>query len=123
MVGGKGLAMSKGLIMFYIYFIVESIRGKVPRQAPVKIGYSNDPEKRVSELQTGNPRKLKLIISIPFDTEELAREAEQTFQWLAGKKHRRMVGEWFIIYGDWKKFTADALELFDKNQVQKQRVF
>lgn len=101
--------------MFYLYFIAESGKGNVP----VKIGYSNDPERRVLDLQTGNPRKLKLSISLPFDSEELAREAERTFHWLAGKKHRSMAGEWFIIYGGWKGFISDALELFDKNQQQK----
>lgn len=118
MVGGKGLGVSKiRRAMFYIYFITETSKKK--GTSPVKIGYSNDPERRRLDLQTGNPRELKLVISIPFDTEDLAREAEKTFQWLAGKKHRSLTGEWFMIYGDWKLFIADALALFDKNQCNK----
>jgi len=98
--------------MFYLYFICEQGNGN----RPVKIGYSADPDKRCQDLQTGNPRKLHTIIKIPFETEELAREAEQTFQSLAGKKHRSLQGEWFMIYGDWNKFVAEAMKLFDHNQ-------
>jgi len=46
-------------------------------------------------------------------------EDERTLQWLAGKKHRRMEGEWFIIYGSWKKFIAQAMKIYDGNQRNK----
>lgn len=101
--------------MYYVYFIQETGKGN----KPVKIGYSNDPERRLTDLQTGNPRKLKLSISLPFESESLAREAEQTFQWLAAKKHRSLEGEWFIVYGNWKKFISEVMELFDHNQNKK----
>jgi len=96
----------------YVYFI-QATTGK---NAPVKIGYSKDPEARCKSLQTANPKKLKLCVTLPFDTEKEAREAERTLQSLAGKKYKSLNGEWFIIYGSWKKFIAEGMKIFDGNQ-------
>ena len=100
---------------YYVYFIQPEGKGN----RPVKIGYSKNPESRCRNLQTSNPRKLKICVKLPFDSESLAREAEQTFQWLAGKKHRSLEGEWFIIYGSWKKFISQAMKSYDGNQRKK----
>ena len=99
----------------YVYFIQQEGKGN----KPVKIGYSINPESRCRYLQVANCCKLKICLKLPFDSEVLAREAERTFHWLAGKKHRRMEGEWFIIYGSWKKFIAQAMKIYDGNQSKK----
>lgn len=45
----------------FVYFIQDG------RDGPVKIGYSSDPERRLAQLQTGNPRALELRHVIPGD--------------------------------------------------------
>lgn len=97
---------------YYVYFVTFKKKGN----QPVKIGYSATPDKRLASLQTACPYKLAMPIKLPFETEALAREAERTMQWLAGKKHKRMHGEWFLIYGGFKGFIAGAMKLFDNNQ-------
>lgn len=110
------LCIIGGIMSYYVYFIQPKGRGN----RPVKIGYSKDPESRCKTLQTSNPDKLKICIRLPFETELEAREAERTLQWLAGKKFKRMEGEWFIIYGPWKKFISQAMKIYDHNQTVKQ---
>lgn len=56
--------------------------------APVKIGYSVDPEARLGEMQTGNPRPLKLLATLPGDLE---RERSLHARYI---KHN-LLGEWF----------------------------
>jgi hypothetical protein len=75
----------------YIYFI--SCDGMWPdRDYPVKIGFSNNPEKRLNSLQTGNPNQLKLI-DYTYDT--LSQEVETWLHWISAAKHFR--GEWYSI--------------------------
>ena len=97
---------------YYVYFIQPQGKGN----KPVKIGYSKDPEARCKNLQTSNSDKLKICLKLPFDSEAEAREAERTFHWLAKKKFRKIRGEWFIIYGSWKKFIGEAMKIYDGNQ-------
>ena len=100
---------------YYVYFIQQKGKGN----QPVKIGYSKSPEKRLESLQTSNPQKLKICMSFPFDSESEAREMERTMHWLASKRFKRLNGEWFIIYGSWKKFISQCFKIYDKNQEQK----
>ena len=102
---------------YYVYFITFKQKGNTP----VKIGYSKNPAMRCKDLQTACPYKLFVPVQLPFEAEELAREAERTFQWLAKKKHKSLQGEWFLIYGKWSDFIGQVLNLFDHNQQQKQR--
>lgn len=54
----------------------------------VKIGFSKNPERRVQQIQTSFPFKLRLIAAIP------AVEAfEQFLHW--SHASRRLTGEWF----------------------------
>jgi len=57
-----------------------------------KIGFSTNPEARVSELQTGNPRKLKLCYYFP-GTEHNERFVQQKFM------SQNVLQEWFRL--DW----------------------
>jgi hypothetical protein len=58
----------------------------------VKIGFSDNPESRLKELQTGSPVKLKLLGTMPgcFQTES---ELHKIFS------HKRTNGEWFRYDG------------------------
>ena len=56
---------------------------------PVKIGISTNIKSRLNELQTGCPKKLKLIKILPFKTYEEEEELQQKF------KKYRIRGEWF----------------------------
>ena len=58
----------------YVY-IIQS--GKT-KKSPVKIGMSDDPEKRIKQLQTGNPQVLRIIISIKCNSRKRAFELERT---------------------------------------------
>ena len=74
--------MSKG----FIYFISE-----VPfTDYPVKIGYSQDPVERLTELQTANPYKLGIIMAIEGTMQE-ERSLHHRFRHLS----KRLCGEWF----------------------------
>lgn len=55
---------------------------------PIKIGVAIDPQKRLSEIQVGNPLKLELLASVPGDqnTERLLHRKFSA---------HRMSGEWF----------------------------
>ena len=101
---------------YYVYFVQEekSKSGKGGNM-PVKIGSTNDPERRVKTLQTGNPRKLIIKASLLFDERKQAEEMEFTLHHLATKKHKRLVGEWFMIYGSFKSLIGDAYKIFDGN--------
>lgn len=55
---------------------------------PVKIGWSDAPKKRVRELQTGNPQKLRLLACC-----EIGDDAEYFIHIYL--KNEKMVGEWF----------------------------
>tara|TARA_Y100000310_G_C20334261_1_gene646713 strand:+ start:381 stop:680 length:300 start_codon:yes stop_codon:yes gene_type:complete len=65
-----------------LYFIQSDVTGMI------KIGRSKDPQKRLKQLQTGNPNKLKLIAS--FEKEGWKEKAlhEELSRY-------RLEGEWF----------------------------
>ena len=70
----------------YVYFIQQG-RGSV------KIGVSDDPEKRLRTMQTGNQKPLRLLGSVPFQSRSDAFEVEK---YLHEKySHYRSKGEWF----------------------------
>jgi hypothetical protein len=63
-------------------------------EAPVKIGVSKHPEKRLKDLQTSNPYRLKLIGKHMAQNERAAYAIEKKTH-KAFKKYRRS-GEWFF---------------------------
>ena len=73
----------------YVYVI----ECKSTKPYPVKIGVATSPEKRIIELQTGNPYPLKLLASIPFDSKKFAYEFESFVH--RGNKRSAIGGEWF----------------------------
>jgi hypothetical protein len=76
----------------------------------VKIGFSDDPAKRLSQLQTGSPHKLQLLFSLPGDC-----ETERQYH----KKYAHLrVGpnsEWFYFDAELKQLI-DAAMMYDPHR-------
>lgn len=72
----------------YVYVIAARPEG------PVKIGYSADPQRRLAQLQTGQPEKLHLYHAEPFTPQRAP-----LFEKIIHKtiRHHRKKGEWFDI--------------------------
>jgi hypothetical protein len=75
--------------LHYVYFIREL------GSHYVKIGYSNDPESRLRDLQTGNPHTLELTHLIQLTDLSAARRIEKTFHDRYARS--RTQGEWYIL--------------------------
>jgi predicted GIY-YIG superfamily endonuclease len=75
----------------YVY-IIECDCGNYVNN-PLKIGVAEDPKNRISQLQTGNPFRLKLITQIPCDSRKQAEYIERELHYQFRKFH--MHGEWF----------------------------
>ncbi len=78
----KNTIFEKEKLIVKTYFIMES------STKLIKIGKSKDPERRIKDLQTSNPKELKLILEIEGDYE---KEFHNIF---SGK---RISGEWYDI--------------------------
>ena len=81
-----------------IYFIKNIVSGTI------KIGFSDTPNKRLKDLQTGSPDRLVLIKTIPGDRETESNIHQQF-------SHCRLEGEWFA--------STDELLEFIKGQNKK----
>jgi len=96
--------------MYSVYFIQQVIKGKKGMK-PVKIGFSKDPESRIKSLQTASPYILKVVINLPFETKREAEIVEHCMHRLGKVKHKRLCGEWFLIYGSWPNFISESLKM------------
>lgn len=67
----------------WIYFIQEE------GGDAIKVGFANDVDERLKQLQTGNPRRLILLVAMPGDS---AMEAVLHRCW----ERYRIRGEWFV---------------------------
>ena len=82
-----------------VYFVTIDDNALRTSNPPIKIGVAAIVHKRVAELQTGNPYKIKLIASIPCETEQAAYALESMLHNLCANKFgKRLNGEWFTIY-------------------------
>jgi len=72
----------------YVY-LIRSGRKK----GAIKIGVASNIEKRISELQTGNPAELCLVASIPCSSRKHAYDIEKGLHKRLRRWHIR--GEWF----------------------------
>jgi len=84
----------------YIYIISNE-------QGYIKVGVSNNPERRVKQLQTGNEHKLKLLFKEEFDCTRhhllhIEKELHKQLRYMATKT----VGEWFFL----DKYKLDAIK-------------
>ena len=50
-------------------------------------------------------------MSLPFDTEKEAVLMERCLHRVGGKRFKRLEGEWFIVYGSWKKLIEQARKM------------
>lgn len=87
----------KEMSLDFIYFIVDRAGGKI------KIGISNDPDKRLAALQTANGNRLEMIHTVQGDV-----ALEQSFH----KKfeHLHMSGEWFVVGREIQSFIEQLKE-------------
>jgi hypothetical protein len=77
-----------------------------------KIGKADDVNKRLRELQTGNPKKLSVKLCIEGDEVE-EKKLHKIFH------RRRMVGEWFIIDFDYdKEFIQEIIDIKFSNKIK-----
>lgn len=77
-------------LRMYVYFL--KARGE---DVLIKIGRSRDPERRVSELQTGSPFKLKLLGRVRCKNDFHAKQVEKAVHRIF--HHCRRRGEWFKL--------------------------
>ena len=73
----------------YVYFIQQ----KLTKSKPVKIGVAHNVERRLSELQVGNPYELSVVAKLGPFSEVQAQETEQRLHRQCSKF--RIRGEWF----------------------------
>ena len=91
----------------YVYII----QSGTSRKAPLKIGVSDDPGKRIKQLQTGNPEVLKVLTTIRCKTKKHAYTLE-------GELHRMLsdksiLNEWFSCA---KKSALNAISRLANNE-------
>jgi len=99
--------------MFSVYFIRSGDVGR-----PIKIGYTENIEKRMSVIQTSSPDEIHLIGLIPVDSKLQAQNIEKWMHWRFSKNHIR--GEWF--YGNIRLKKAINEHELSKHGVNWQRV-
>ena len=90
-----------------IYFIQEGENGLI------KIGYSHSPERRLAKLQTGNPKPLKIIMTLDgdLDFESVLHQKFDDF---------RADGEWFYPVKPIREFIKlNNIEIFkmERNKI------
>ena len=67
-------------------------------QGPVKVGISQNPEKRLGAIQSGCPFRVKVLHKSPARDLRHAYSHEQIFHEIYAPK--RLVGEWFNLDAD-----------------------
>lgn len=78
--------------MTFVYAIASAKSG------PVKIGYSQDPQERLKQLQTGNPERLHILAVIRFKEDYLAKIAEGLIIEFLSPRRTTPKGEFFQIH-------------------------
>lgn len=88
----------------YIYFIQEG------NTHLYKVGRTNDPAKRLKELQTGNPRKLNMYHIIEcYNMSAACRLELNLHKYLAGQK---VLNEWYKLDKKHIKEIIKFIEMF-----------
>lgn len=89
-----------------VYLISEKPEKDIKTIRCFKVGFSEDPLKRVKQLQTGHPHKIGLEGWFNFKSEEEARAFEKELHSFFKEKH--MGGEWFKFDHEVQFFITDA---------------
>jgi len=79
-----------------------------------KIGKASNPERRLAELQTGNPQRIRLLACIPCKSEKHALELERVAHRLF--RHDGMRGEWFHFSRRLRRFVETARMAADESE-------
>ena len=90
----------------YVYII----QSGTSKKAPIKIGMSDEPEKRIKQLQTGNPQLLRIIISIKCNSRQHAYDLERTLHRMLERNN--ILNEWFFVK---KKSLLETINRFANN--------
>jgi hypothetical protein len=77
----------------YVYLIATDLYDGLA--APVKVGVSSDPLRRLSQLQSGSPQRLRIAHLFPLPDRGVALEIERAL--LAIKHKHRLMGEWLDL--------------------------
>lgn len=77
----------------FIYLICSEIDDQL--QGPCKIGISDNPDKRLKQVQTGSPNRLVVAFAFRVWNRKFAQVVEGSFH--AGHAEHRMQGEWFDL--------------------------
>lgn len=72
----------------------------------IKIGKAKQPKQRLMELQTGNPKELKILWLIPCKNDKAAYYVEQSLHGLY--RSYRQCGEWFDVLPKMQKHSFDS---------------
>lgn len=86
----------------YVYFIIDG-------HGHIKIGKADDTYKRLNELQTGNPYKLSILLTVMMTSVNDAFSLEQELHQLF--KDYRLEGEWFEAEPVLKVIDTDIVKL------------
>lgn len=93
----------------FVYIIVAD-----GANSPVKIGIAENPKKRLRQLQTGNPQRLRLAHVFEAESREVAVAWEMFSHKLFGND--RLAGEWFDVEAD---IAADHIRHWKHDPVKK----
>lgn len=85
----------KEILPTFVYFVADKLAGMV------KIGYSNDPTRRLIALQTSHHTRLEILAMLPGD-ERLESRLHRQF------KMYRTEGEWFRLEGELASYIAEV---------------
>lgn len=96
---------------YYVYFIRE-VEGE---DRHFKIGYSQRPDKRLKQLQTGHPKKLGIFGLIECKTEREARDQEKILH--VSHNINKTKGEWFKWSDGAEKIMNHGQDIF-KNYIR-----
>jgi hypothetical protein len=83
---------------------VESFIYVISSGAAVKIGYSEDPSRRLRQLQTGHERKVELAHQEPVPAEQASKLERLVHE---ANRHHRIQGEWFDLSIDDAKLEIE----------------
>lgn len=107
----------------YVYIICDTRNGS---NGPIKIGVANDPEKRILDLQVGNPYPLILRAKIECSGRKKAYFLESFLHRRFARS--RMSGEWFNSRGcnlpkAFKAFEDLGYGSLDAKKVSKDKIY
>lgn len=81
--------------MTYHVYYVGAVNQRTKTLDAIKIGYSNNPKKRIKNLQNGNQNQLIILKLIKCQNEEQARTLEKEIK--ESHHANKLTGEWFSI--------------------------